>query len=304
MAESKTIVLAAGGTGGHLFPAAALAAALIRRGYAIELATDDRALKFGADFPARAVHALASATPSSGGLAGKAAAGFTLARGGLAAYWLLRRLRPSAIVGFGGYPTVPPLMAASLLGIPSLLHEGNAVIGRANKFLAKRVAKIASGFPVLGGLSQADTAKLVYTGNPLRAAVLEAAAAPFPPLDGPIRVLVTGGSQGAKVMGEVVPAAFALLSADERARFQLTLQARDGEGGPVAAAFARMPMPVEIAEFFKDLPARIGAAHLIVSRSGASTTSEIAAIGRASILVPFPHALDQDQAAIAILLSE
>ena len=303
MAERKTIVLAAGGTGGHLFPAAALAAALIRRGYAIELATDDRALKFGADFPARAVHALASATPSSGGLVGKAAAAFTLGRGGLSAYWLLRKLKPSAIVGFGGYPTVPPLMAASMLGIPGVLHEGNAVIGRANKFLAKRVAKIASGFPVLGGLSKADAEKLVYTGNPLRPSVIDAAKVPFPPLDGLIRVLVTGGSQGAKVMGDVVPAAFERLSVDERARFHLTLQARDGEGGPIAAAFARMKMSVEIAEFFKDLPARIAASHLVVSRSGASTTSEIAAIGRPSILVPFPYALDQDQAANAKMMS-
>ncbi len=299
----KTILLAAGGTGGHLFPAAALAAALNARGCAVELATDDRALKFGDGFPARTIHALPSATPTSGGLLGKAGAALTLGRGSLAALGLLRRLKPDAVVGFGGYPTVPPLFAASLLKIPSLVHEGNAVIGRANKFLAPRVTRIASGFPTLGGLSAAMQAKLTFTGNPLRPNVLEAAKLPFPAMDGPLNVLVTGGSQGARVMSEIVPAAFALLSTDERRGFTLVFQARGEDGARVDAAFAAMGMPIERAEFFKDLPARIAAAHLVVSRAGASTTSEIAAIGRPSILVPFPFALDQDQASNAKALA-
>jgi len=304
MAEAKSILLAAGGTGGHLFPASALAAALAKRGYGVELATDERALKFGADFPARAIHALPSATPTSGGLIGKAGAALTLGRGGLAAYVLLGRLKPAAVVGFGGYPTVPPLKAAALRKIPTLIHEGNAVIGRANKFLAAGATRIASGFPTLDGLPDAFLAKLTFTGNPLRPNVIEAAMRPYPALDGAIRVLVTGGSQGARVMSDVVPAAFALLSPQERARFSLVMQARGEDGARVKAALQAIAMPAEIAEFFVDLPERIAAAHLIVSRAGASTTSEIAAIGRPSILVPFPHALDQDQAANAKALRD
>lgn len=304
MADSKTILLAAGGTGGHLFPAAALAAALAKRGYAIDLATDARALKFGADFPARAVHALPSATPTSGGLIGKAGAALTLGRGALAAYALLGRLKPAVVVGFGGYPTVPPLKAAAFRKIPTIIHEGNAVIGRANRFLAAGATRIASGFPTLGGLPVSLKGKLTFTGNPLRPNVIEAAKRPYPALEGTVRLLVTGGSQGARVMSDVVPAAFALLSAHERVRFTLVMQARGEDGARVSAALMAIAMPAEIAEFFRDLPERIAASHLIVSRAGASTTSEIAAIGRPSILVPFPHALDQDQAANAKALSE
>ena len=304
MAESSTILLAAGGTGGHLFPAAALGAALAKRGYVIDLATDARALKFGADFPARAVHVLPSATPTSVGLIGKLGAALTLGRGALAAYALLGRLKPAIVVGFGGYPTVPPLKAAALRKIPTVIHEGNAVIGRANTFLAAGATRIASGFPTLGGLPVSLKGKLTFTGNPLRPNVIEAAKRPYPALDGPIRLLVTGGSQGARVMSDVVPAAFALLSAQERVCFTLVMQARGEDGARVGAALKAIAMPAEIAEFFRDLPERIAASHLIVSRAGASTTSEIAAIGRASILVPFPHALDQDQAANAKALND
>ena len=191
-----------------------------------------------------------------------------------------------------------------MLKIPTIIHEGNAVIGRANAVLAPRATRIASGFPTLGGLADAYRGKLIYTGNPLRPAVIEAAKRPYPPLDGPIRVLVTGGSQGARVMSDVVPAALALLTPEERARVALVMQARGEDGARVKEALRAIAMPAEIAEFFKDLPERIAAAHLVVSRAGASTTSEIAAIGRPAILVPFPHALDQDQAANAKALSD
>ena len=304
MTAGRCVLLAAGGTGGHLFPAAALAAALRARGAEVELATDGRALKYGADFPARAVHAFASATPTGAGPLSKARAAATLAAGVAAALVKLGRIRPRAVVGFGGYPTVPPVMAASLLRIPTIVHEQNAVMGRANRFLSSRALLVACGFPELKGADSATKAKTRFTGNPVRPAVLAAARTPYPERVGDkLAVLVTGGSQGARVMADVVPQALALLGADERRRIRLTQQARGEDKARVAAACARMSYPLEIAEFFADLPARIAAAHLVVGRAGASTVSELAVIGRPSVLVPFPHALDQDQAANAAALA-
>ena len=304
MSAARCVLLAAGGTGGHLFPAAALAAALRRRGVEVELASDDRALKYGADFPARAVHAFPSATTTGAGALNKARAAMTLAAGVVAALVKLRRIRPRALVGFGGYPTVPPVMAASFLGIPTVLHEQNAVMGRANRFLSSRVSLIACGFPGLKAADGATAAKTRFTGNPVRPEVLAAAQTPYPDFAGKrLNVLVTGGSQGARVMADVVPEALALLGADERQWLRLTQQARGEDKARVAAACARMNFPIEIAEFFADLPARIAASHLVVGRAGASTVSELAVIGRPSVLVPFPHALDQDQAANAAALA-
>jgi UDP-N-acetylglucosamine--N-acetylmuramyl-(pentapeptide) pyrophosphoryl-undecaprenol N-acetylglucosamine transferase len=302
--KPRPILLAAGGTGGHLFPAVALAAALRERGAAVELITDARALKYGGEIPVDAVHSIPAATTTGAGALNKARATAVLAFGLAAALALLPRLKPRAVVGFGGYPTVPPLLAAWLLGAPSVLHEQNAVVGRANRFLAPRVSRIATGFPEIKGLGGGLVAKTRYTGNPVRSAVLAAARTPYPDFDvGDLRLLVTGGSQGARVMADVVPAALALLSVEERARVRLTMQARGEDKGRVAAACAALQFPIEIADFFADLPARVAAAHLVVGRSGASTVSELAVIGRPSILVPFPHALDQDQAANAAILA-
>ncbi len=304
MSKPRPILLAAGGTGGHLFPAVALAAALRERGAAVELVTDARALKYGGEIPVDAIHSIPAATTTGAGALNKARATAVLSLGLLAALALLPRLRPRAVVGFGGYPTVPPLLAAWLLGAPTVLHEQNAVVGRANRFLAPRVSRIATGFPEIKGLGAALAAKTRYTGNPVRPAVIAAAATPYPDFDdGRLQLLVTGGSQGARVMAEVVPAALALLSAEQRARVRLTMQARGEDKERVAAACAEMQFPVELADFFADLPARIAGAHLVVGRSGASTVSELAVIGRPSILVPFPHALDQDQAANAAILA-
>ena len=304
MSEARCILIAAGGTGGQLFPAQALAVALARRGLPVELATDARALKYGGDFPARAIHVFPSATPTGAGFASKARATMLLGLGVALALARIRKIAPRAVIGFGGYPTVPPLLAAALLRLPTLLHEQNAVMGRANRFLAARVGIVATGFPTLRGAPPDVLAKIRYTGNPVRPAVIEAAAMPYPDFaDGRLRVLITGGSQGARVMADVAPAALALLTEAERARIALTQQARGEDHARVAEACAQMNFPVEIAEFFPDLPARIAAAHLIVGRAGASTVSELAVIGRPSILVPFPHALDQDQAANAALLA-
>ena len=304
MREGRPILLAAGGTGGHLFPAAALAETLASRGAAVELATDERALKYGQNFRARAIHAFPSATPTGAGAVSKARAALTLAAGVAVALAKLARIKPRAVVGFGGYPTVPPLLAASLLRIPTVLHEQNAVMGRANRFLSGRASVIACGFPELKGLDARTKARARFTGNPVRPAVIEAASTPYPDFAGRrLNLLVTGGSQGARVMADIVPEALALLPSDERQWIRLTQQARGEDKARVAAACARMNFAVEIAEFFPDLPARIAASHLVVARAGASTVSELAVIGRPSVLAPYPHALDQDQAANAEALA-
>ncbi len=304
MTKPRPILLAAGGTGGHLFPAVALATALRDRGAAVELVTDARALKYGGEIPVDAIHSIPAATTTGAGALNKERATAVLGLGLLAALALLPRVKPRAVVGFGGYPTVPPLLAAWLLGAPSVLHEQNAVVGRANRFHAPRVSRIATGFPEIKGLAAALAAKTRYTGNPVRPAVIAAAAVAYPGFDdGRLHLLVTGGSQGARVMADVVPAALALLSLEQRARVRLTMQARGEDKGRVAAACAEMQFPVELADFFADLPARIAGAHLVVGRSGASTVSELAVIGRPSILAPYPHALDQDQAANAAILA-
>lgn len=301
--SARPILVAAGGTGGHLFPAEALAHALRAKGFEVELATDTRAEKYGQAFPARAIHAIPAATPTGGSPFARARAIAVLARGVLSSLALLRRVKPAVVVGFGGYPTVPPLVAASLLGVPAILHEQNAVMGRANRFLAGRVGRIATGF----ALARADKAirdKAVVTGNPLRPAVIEAARRPFPAIEGGILdVLVTGGSQGARVFSDVVPAAIAALAPQERARIRLTQQARGEDRARVLDIYRDLGFSAEVEPFFKDLPARIAAAHLVIARSGASTVAELAAIGRPAILVPFPHALDADQAANAAELA-
>jgi len=305
MKEQRPILLAAGGTGGHLFPAEALANALARRGYEIELATDDRALNYGAHFPAKAIHTIASATPRGGSFARKAHAALTLALGTGTAYVKLQKIKPACVIGFGGYPTVPPVLAASLLNIPTLVHEQNAVLGRANQFLAGRVTAIATGFAQIGGLADKNRTKVVHTGNPIRPAVLHAAKLPYPDFDdGKWRIVVTGGSQGARVMSDIVPEALALLPIEIRSRLLLVQQARGEDQARVRLAYQNLNIEAEIAPFFRDLPMRMAQAHLVIARAGASTVSELAVIGRPSILVPFPFALDQDQAANAAHLAQ
>ena len=295
------IVVAAGGTGGHLFPAKSLAIALMRRGIAVDLVTDERAARYG-KFPGRAIHIVPSATFAARDPASVVRTSLKLGRGTVLALRLFGRLRPAAVIGFGGYPTIPPVLAAALRGIPTVIHEQNGVLGRANRLLGPRVKAIATGFRGLFAANPPLAAKATFTGNPVRPAVVEAAASPFPSLDGPLRILVFGGSQGARVMAEVVPAAIELVPVAVRARLAITQQAREEDVGRVREAYARLRVPAEVEPFFTDLPARMAASHLIISRSGASTVAELAAIGRPSILVPLPHALDQDQRANAGLL--
>ncbi len=296
------VLLAAGGTGGHLFPAEALAGALQKRGAVIDLATDARAVHF--QFPAREVHLIPSATVRGGNPLSLARTAMLLALGTAMAWALIGRIRPAVVVGFGGYPTVPPMLAARLRGVPTLLHEQNGVMGRANRLLASRVTTIATGFPALARLDARLKTKTVFTGNPVRPQVVAAAATPFtaPEESGPFRLVTFGGSQGAHIMAEIVPAALEKLSSVLRARLSVVQQARTEDIDPVSRTYARIGVVAGCAPFFPDLPQRLAAAHLVVSRSGASTVAELSAIGRPAILVPLPHALDQDQLANAGVL--
>ncbi|MGQ0445392.1 MAG: undecaprenyldiphospho-muramoylpentapeptide beta-N-acetylglucosaminyltransferase [Beijerinckiaceae bacterium] len=296
----RPVMVAAGGTGGHLFPAAALAHVLIARGMEVHLVTDERAENYSRDFPAHTIHKVAAATPSSGAFYSRAAAIFTLVRGTVAARRLVKQIRPSAAIGFGGYPTVPPMLAAAQLRVPALLHEGNAVIGRANRFLASKVDAIAHGFEALGGLPKTLAAKTHLTGNPVRPMVIDARSIAFPDCcAGKLRILVTGGSQGAKIFSDVVPAAVELMCETARRQLVIVQQARGADEERVRDAYRRLGVDAEVRSFFSDLPGRIAQAHLVIARAGASTVSELAVIGRPAILVPLPHALDQDQAANA-----
>jgi UDP-N-acetylglucosamine--N-acetylmuramyl-(pentapeptide) pyrophosphoryl-undecaprenol N-acetylglucosamine transferase len=300
--RSKLILLCAGGSGGHLFPAEALARVLQKRGATVDLATDARAAHF--QFPARAVHLIASATLRGRNPLAIARTAALLAYGTAQAWTLIGRLRPAVAVGFGGYPTVPPLLAARWRGVPTVLHEQNAVMGRANRLLASRVTTIATGFPTLKNVEAATQSKLTFTGNPLRPAVIEAATTPYAAPAGEFRLLAFGGSQGARVMSEIVPAAIARLPADLRARLRIVEQARPEDLDAVRGAYAKLGVAADCAPFFTDLAQRMAAAHLVVARSGASTVAELAAIGRPAILVPLPNALDQDQFANAGVLEQ
>ncbi len=304
--QRLSVVLAAGGTGGHLFPAEALSHVLQRRGVMVSLVTDLRAIEFTGGFPADAIHAVPAATPSGRSLVDKIKAGFAIVRGVLAARKVLKDLDPDVVVGFGGYPTVPPLLAASLAKYATIVHEQNAVIGRANRFLAGRVDCIATGFAEVGGLGEGMLAKCHHVGNPVRTAVTYAANAPFRPLEPGrhLRVLVFGGSQGARVMADVVPTAVQQLMPEELARITIVQQARVEDHNRVTSVYQRLGVRHEVSHFFDNLPEQMAAAQLVIARSGASTVAELGVIGRPSILVPLPGALDQDQMANARTLGE
>ncbi len=295
------VFVVAGGTGGHLFPAEALAVALLKRGVTVDLVTDERATRYG-DFPGRTTHIVPSATFAGPNPFRLAAAAIKLGRGVIISLRLMKRMGPAAVVGFGGYPTLPPLFAATSRKVPAVIHEANGVLGRANRLLGRRVQAIATGFSGLLASDPQLGPKVTHTGNPIRPAVIAAADTPYPDASGPLRILVFGGSQGARVMADVVPAAIELVPMALRARLAVTQQARDEDVARVRAAYGRFGLAVDIEPFFRDLPARIAASHLVISRSGASTVAELAAIGRPAILVPLPHALDQDQRANAAML--
>ena len=298
------VLLAAGGTGGHLFPAEALAEILRDRGIIVDLATDERAERYGKKFPARQIHVIASETVRGRNPVALARTAALLGVGSVQAFRLIGRLGPAAVVGFGGYPTLPPVWAATLRKVPTLIHEQNAVMGRANRFLASRVDRIATSFDDVLARQPALAAKATRTGNPVRPMVTAAAQTSYavPDTTGPLRLVAFGGSQGARIMADIVPPAVERLEPHLQMRLVVVQQAREEDVARVKEIYARAKVAAEVASFFTDLPARIAAAHLVVARSGASTVAELAAIGRPAILVPLPHALDQDQAANAAVL--
>lgn len=297
---TKTILLTAGGTGGHLFPAQALASELQRRGHTVELATDERADKYGSAFPARKVHLIASETLRGKSPVKLAKTALALLRGTLQSRAVIKSLKPEVVVGFGGYPTFPPMFAAKWTATPTILHESNAVMGRANKMLAEGATALATSLPLVNA-DPKMASKTEVTGNPVRDAVLEKAASPYPDLgsDDPFHLLVFGGSQGARFFSDCVPEALALLPDAAKQRLRLVQQCRPEDIDRVRAAYEAAGIKAELQSFFQDMPARIAQAHLVISRSGASTVSELTVIGRPSILVPLPGALDQDQLANA-----
>jgi UDP-N-acetylglucosamine--N-acetylmuramyl-(pentapeptide) pyrophosphoryl-undecaprenol N-acetylglucosamine transferase len=306
MDTSPLILLAAGGTGGHLFPAEALGVELIRRGFRVRLVTDARALRYSGLFSKDMIDVVPSETARGRNPLQLAHAALTLAAGTLSAYRLMRRLKPVAVVGFGGYPTLPPLIAAKLAGVPGIIHDANAVLGRANRFLARHVRAIATSLPGVLDRDPALSARTTTVGTPMRPAVLAAAGAPYAPPDpgGPFRLIVVGGSQGARIMADIVPGAIERLEPALWGRLILTQQVREEDMTRVRAVYDRLRINAELAPFFTDLPARLAANHLVVSRSGAGTVAELAAIGRPSILVPLPGSIDQDQFANAGVLAD
>lgn len=299
------ILLAAGGTGGHMFPAEALARALLARGLRVDLATDERAGGFGDRLPQVKVHRIAS-----GGVAGKGlparlrnfarlGVGFMQSRG------LLRSLKPAVVVGFGGYPSIPPLSAAQRGGIPTLLHEQNAVMGRANRFLAKRAARLALSFEQVQFADSVPAARRTLTGNPVRPEISAIAEAQYhaPSAGEKVRLFVMGGSLGARVFGKAVPEAVALLPQEVRNRLAIAQQARAEDLGQAEADYRALGLEVELRPFFEDVPQRLRQAHLLVTRAGASTLAELTAAGRPAVLVPLPNSIDDHQMANARALT-
>ena len=300
------VALAAGGTGGHVFPAAALAVELQGRGIELVLITDRRGGALGGDLPTLRVHRI-----RAGGIAGKNPlrrlfSGVDLAVGTWQARRLLRDLKPDAVIGFGGYPSVPTMLAAAWGGYATAIHEQNAVLGRANRLLASRARRIAVSFDRVRGVAAGDQERLVHTGMPVRQGFAEARERAYAPpaSDGPINLLVMGGSQGARVLSQVVPAALGMMPEAIKARLGVVQQCRPEDLEVVRGGYARAGIKADLAAFFDDVPARLAAAHLLIARAGASTVAEMTTVGRPAILVPYPHAIDDHQAANAHAVDE
>ena len=293
-------VLAAGGTGGHMVPAHALAAELKSRGHGVLLITDERGARFPGLFEDVPVHILPAGRLGGGPISWLKAlrsviAGRSEARG------IYRNQRPDAVVGFGGYPAFPSLLGASAMRIPTLLHEQNAVIGRVNRLLAGEAMAIATGFADVERLKPRYKPKTVTVGNPVRESVARLGEMPFPPFDelAPLKILVTGGSQGASVLGTVVPDGLGLLKPSLRRRLQVIQQCRADDIERVRARYAVLGIPAELMTYIEDMPEKLAEAHLVIGRAGASTLAELTAAGRPAILIPFPSATDDHQTANA-----
>ncbi len=296
--SAPLLVIAAGGTGGHMFPAQALAETMLARGWRVVLSTDARGARYAGGFPqAVTIRQVAAASPGRGGALAKLAAPLRITQGVAQAIAAMRADRPAVVAGFGGYPSVPALAAAVMLGIPRMIHEQNGVMGRVNRLFARRVDRFACGtWPT--DLPQGIEG--LHTGNPVRAAVLARAASPYiPPGDYPMSVLVIGGSQGARVLSDVVPAAMAALPESLRMNLRVAHQARAEDGDRVIRAYASAGIPADVQPFFDDVPSRLADCQLVISRAGASSIADIAVIGRPAILIPYAAATGDHQTANA-----
>ena len=319
-ASGKLIVLSSGGTGGHVFPAQALAQELATRGFRLALVTDRRGETYNPPSGGPSSNKATAGSPlagldtyfiKAGGISGrspiaKLIAVSKLIVGYFQARRLLRDLSPAVVVGFGGYPTVPTLLAASHLGIKTVIHEQNAVLGRANRFLAPKATRIATAFKTTTYLRNTDHARNVWTGNPVRAAIAALHDLPYPSIDvdGPIHLLIVGGSQGASIFSDVTPNTLAALPDDLRARIRVAQQCRAEDLERVRTVYADSGIDADLHTFFDDIPARIQAAHLLICRAGASTIAEITTAGRPAILAPYPHAIDDHQTVNAARLCD
>jgi UDP-N-acetylglucosamine--N-acetylmuramyl-(pentapeptide) pyrophosphoryl-undecaprenol N-acetylglucosamine transferase len=294
--QSPLILLSAGGTGGHMFPAAALARDLISRGFRVALATDARGWKIAESFEKDIdIHVLQAGTLGAG-IAGKVG-GLARLTVGMAQGWqLVGKLKPDVVVGFGGYPSVPAVYAAQRRGVPTILHEQNAVLGRANALLAPRAARIALSWPN-AEFERNGGDRVVVTGNPVREDIAALYTKPYPALqtDGTLRLFIVGGSLGASIFSTVVPGALASLPGAQRARLDVVQQCREEDMAAVGDIYDVAGIRARLAPFFHDVPAILAQAHLVISRSGASTVAEVTAAGRPAIFVPYPHHADQQQ---------
>ncbi len=301
---SRLAVVAAGGTGGHLFPAQALAEALMARGWRIVLATDERGAQFADQFPAEQRIGLSAATFRRGDPVGMARAGLQIAKGVLQARAAFKLIDPAVVVGFGGYPSLPAMMAAFTEGRPTVIHEQNAVMGRANRLLAGRARAVACAFPTLLKAPPQVKARAVVVGNPIRPPIRALFDEPYKRPTKDIHLLITGGSQGARLLSELPPLAIQLLPEALRDRLKVCQQTRPDSIDGARKAYADALVEAEVAPFFRDMAARLGKAHLVIGRAGASTCCELAVAGRPSILVPLKIALDDDQGQNARLLAD
>ncbi|WP_095588900.1 UDP-N-acetylglucosamine--N-acetylmuramyl-(pentapeptide) pyrophosphoryl-undecaprenol N-acetylglucosamine transferase [Actibacterium ureilyticum] len=298
MSRAPLLIIAAGGTGGHMFPAQALAEAMLARGWRVKLSTDARGARYAGGFPdAVQIEEISSATFARGGALAKAAVPFRIAGGVLSSVFKMLRDKPDVVVGFGGYPSIPAIAAATLLRRPRMIHEQNGVLGRVNQRFAAHVDAVACGtWPT----TLPEGVEGVDTGNPVRAAVLDRAGAPYiPPGDYPMSLLVIGGSQGARILSDVVPQAIAQLPADLLRNVRVAHQARDEDGQRVAQFYADHGIDADVQPFFADIPNRLSEAQLVISRSGASSVADISVIGRPAVLVPFAAATGDHQTANA-----
>ncbi len=298
MMKKPLLVIAAGGTGGHMFPAQALAEVMLRKGWRVKLTTDARGARYTGGFPHSVeIEQVSSATFARGGKLAKLLVPFRILGGVVSAVLKLRRDRPEVVVGFGGYPTIPAMGAAWLLRLPRMIHEQNGVLGRVNRLFAPRVDAVACGtWPT----ALPDGVEGVHVGNPVRGAVLERAGSGYiAPGEYPMSVLVIGGSQGARILSDTVPGAIAALPPEILHNVRVSHQARDEDGERVAAFYADHGIAADVQPFFHDVPARMSEAQLVISRSGASSVADISVIGRPSILIPFAAATGDHQTANA-----